>query len=184
MKKNKTMLITGILLAVTLLGSLVSAFGTSYIFDRPLKLYPGQTRDIYVTLQNNNDPNTITAVAEITQEVEVAKLTDNTDTFIIPYQVPVQVNLSFTAPPGAEVGDMYRAKLRFIPQATEGGGMGLVFLTGSNIDVLIIEKPAEAVKPQELAEETPITEVLVFIILAIIIIAAILIVLVKKKRKK
>ena len=183
MKKNKTILVTGILLAVTLLGSLVSAFGTSYIFDRPLQLYPGQTRDIYVTLQNNNDPNTITAVAEMTQESEVAKLTDNINPFTIPYQVPVQVNLSFTSPANAEIGDTYRVKLRFIPQAQEGGGMGMVFLTGSNIDVLIVEKPAEAVAPQELKEETSLAGVLMFIALAIIIIAVILIVLVKKRKK-
>jgi len=182
MVKNKIILITGILLVVTLLGSLVSAFGTSYIFDRPLALYPGQTRDIYVTLQNNNDPNTITAKAEMFQDAEVAKMTDGLDTFVVPYRVPVQVNLSFTAPPDAKVGDTYNVGLKFTPQATSEGGMGIVFLTGASIDVLIVEKPGE--KPQELAEEPPLTEALVFIGLAIIIIAIVLIVLVKKKRKK
>lgn len=179
--KNKTLFITGILLALTLLGNFVSAFGTSYIFDRPLKLYPGQTRNIYVTLQNNNDPNPIIAVAEMTQEVKVAKMTDGLDNFVVPYHQPVQVNLSFTAPPDAEVGDMYRVELRFIPQATETGGMGIVFLTGSNIDVLIVEK---GVPTEEIAEEADVTGALIFLGLAIIIISVILIVLVKKRIKK
>ena len=167
----------------TLLVNLVSAFGTSYVFERPLEMYPGQTRDLYVTLQNNNDENTITAVAELGQESEITKLTDGLDLFTVPYRTPVQVNLSIAIPSNAKIGDSYQTKLRFIPQATEGGGMGLVFVTGTNLDIVIIEKPVTAPKTEEVAEKAPITGVLVFIALAIVITAIVLILLVKKRKK-
>jgi len=81
---------------------------------------------------------------------------------------------------------MHRVKLRFIPQATGEGGMGLVFATGSNIDVLVIEKPLPTEQqPEELAEETPESlGLFLFIGIAIIIIAAVLIILIKKLKKK
>jgi len=179
----KTKYITTASLLIILLCSFVSAFGTSYIFERPLQLYPGQTRNIYVTLQNNGEQGDITAKAEITQDFNIAEITDNTDTYLVPYQVSVQVNLSFTAPKDAKIGDIYRIKLRFIPQSTEEQGMGLVFATGSNIDVLIIEEP----KPQqeeEVAEGASNFMFLLFIGLMIVIAAVILIILVSKKFRK
>ena len=64
--------------------------------------------------------------------------------------------------------------------------MGLVFATGSNIDVLVIEKPLPTEQqPEELAEETPESlGLFLFIGIAIIIIAAVLIILIKKLKKK
>lgn len=180
--KNKC--ITTSLLAIILLISLVSAFGTSYIFERPLQVYPGQTRDIYVTLQNNGGPGNITAKAEMTQDFEMAKLTDNTDTFFIPYRVPVQVNISFTLPKDAKIGEMHRVKLRFIPQSTGEEGMGLVFATGSNIDVLVVEEPKPQPEISEVKEETPNFIFLLFMGLIVIVIAVVLIVIVIKKFKK
>jgi hypothetical protein len=180
--KNKIYMTTAGLLAIILVSSLVSAFGTSYIFGRPLKLYPGETKDIYVTLQNNGGSEDITAKADITQDLEIAKITDNTDTFFVPYRVPVQVNLSFTVPENAKIGETYRVKLRFIPQTSEEQGMGLVFATGSNIDVLVVEKPQP--ETGELEESSSPFMLLLFIGLIIVIMAAILIILVRKKFKK
>lgn len=182
MKTNKIIWITAIILAITLFQNLVSAFGTSYVFEQPLTMYPQQTKNIFVTLQNNNDQETITAKVSLIQDTEIVQLTDGLETFDVPYYTSVKVNFSVTAPKEAKAGDAYKAKLRFTPQASGAGGMGLVFMTGADIDVLIVEPPIEA--GEELKELPSLRGVLAIIALAIIAVAIILIVLIRKKIRK
>jgi hypothetical protein len=183
MKINKIKIGIEFLVLLVLLSGLTSAFGVSYIWGNPLKMYPGESKDIYINLQNRaGDIGDVSARVEIVEGQEIATLTDNLETYFIPYNSKTQVNFTVKIPKNAEYNETYSIKLSVTTVSDkESGGMGFAMGSGKIIDVLIVPKSGEA----EIAEESPpVWGILVFVGLAIIIIAIILILLVRKKLRK
>ncbi len=184
MKINKTKTGIKFLILLVLLSSFVSAFGVSYGSGNPLQMYPGESRDIYVTLQNRaGDIGDVNAKLEILSGKEIVELTDGLDTYLIPYDDATRINFTVKIPETAKYNDTYSIQLRFFTLSDkESGGMGFAMGSGQKINVLVVPKPGEEV---EIAEESPqLWGILVFVGLAIIIIAVILIALIRKKIRK
>ncbi len=183
MMKNKILMTAALLLSLTLLTSFVSAFGVSYVWGSPLEMHVGETRDIYITLQNRaGEIGDVNARVDLLEGQELVQFTDSSNIYFVPYNGAARVNFTVSVPENAAVGDGYWVKLSVTTVADEdSGGMGFALGNGQKIYVQVVPELAE----EELAEEGPeLFGVLAFILIAIVIVAVILIILVKKKTRK
>ncbi len=183
--KNKILVTTAILLALTLVSSFVSAFGVSYIWGSPLEMYPGQSRDIYITLQNRaGEIGDVNARVDVLEGQEIVEFTDASNIYFVPYNGAARANFTVSVPKNAEIGDGYWVKLSVTTVADgDSGGMGFATGSGQKIYVQVVPEPVEG--GEELAQEsTGFLGLLVFILIAIVIVAVVLIIVVKKKLRK
>ncbi|MBI2663396.1 hypothetical protein HYX15_02580 [Candidatus Woesearchaeota archaeon] len=100
-----------LVLVMVLLSFNVSAFGvvTSYWDTKPLILEPGESRNVYITLQNGAG-----ATEEVTAKVELqgngaslAQILDEDKLFLVPAGREVNVDIKVSIPNDAEIGEKY-----------------------------------------------------------------------------
>lgn len=189
--KKKISTVTGILIALTLLGSFVSAFGVSYIWGSPLQMKVGETRDIYITLQNRaGELGDVKARVELLEGQEITQLTDGSDIYLVPYNGATRVNFTVSVPEDAKVGDGYWIKLLVTTIADEeSGGMGFATGSGQKIYVEVVPEVVEVPETTEQREELPqegpeFPGILMFLGVALIIVVIVIIILIKRKSKK
>jgi hypothetical protein len=183
MMKNKISAAVSVLLALILLTGLVSAFGVSYIWGSPLKMHVGESKNIYITLQNRaGEIGDVDARVDILEGQEFVEFTDDSSIYLVPYDGEARVNFTVSVPETAEIGDGYWIKLSVTTVSDEEtGGMGFALGSGKKIYVEVVPEVIE----EEFAEESPeFFGIIAFILIAIVIVAVILIVLVKRKLKK
>ena len=101
MKINKRYLEVGILVGMLILisGS-VSAFAVSsaYWKENPIIIYPGETKDIQVILQNMAGTGDISAKGAIFSGFEIAHITDAEDVYLVPLGGKTPVNIQISIP--------------------------------------------------------------------------------------
>jgi hypothetical protein len=182
---NKIKTGTELLILLVLLTGFVSAFGVSYGVGRPIQMYPGESREDHITLQNGagDSGEDLNVRVEVLQGQDITTLTDNLETYFVQYGKDTQVNFTIKIPEDAKYNNTYVIGLSATTVSDrESGGMGFAMGSGQRIEVIVTPKPGEEVEIPE--ENPPVWGVLVFVGLAIIIIAIVLILLVKRKLKK
>lgn len=151
----------------------------------PLKMHPGETKDVFFNLQNCPDLAANCAkkddivIVSLIEGSEIAQITSG-ESYTIPYGTADKyITVQVSVPENAKAGDSYNVK--FSTSSSSGGSGGSVQLsTGYYVD-FPVQVIAEAFEPESTSTETPISEksdnkiVLwtaggVFIIVAIIII--------------
>ena len=161
-----------LLILILLIIPFVSAFGVNsqYWDTNPLVMYPGETREIQLTLQNMVGEKDMSLQAEISEGKEIASLTDKSNTYLVPFgKKDVPVNIKVIIPSDAKIGDKKEIMLLFKELNNEQGGMiQMSGSVGTKIPILI--KSQEETE-WEIVDETPEINIWPFvIILAIIVI--------------
>ncbi len=142
---------------IILLSINVYAFGvsTSYWPENPLVLEPGESRDVYFTLQNGaGATEDVIAKVELINGKDITQLLDKDDSYLVPAGGSVRVNLRVTIPDNAKVGDTYTVGISATSTPSKVRGP---VLFGSGVDAtfpILIQKhepvpitpTAEAVK--------------------------------------
>jgi hypothetical protein len=153
-----------ILLAILLLIPLVSAFGISspYWDDNPLIMYPGQTRDFDLTLQNMVEEETLNIKATIVQGSEIANLLDEDGIYEVPYRMKnIPVSIEIKIPQNAIDSEEYIISIEFRKAPADDGKM-VQMASGIQKSVpILIKTEADAQKqepkptPEFIAKEEP-----------------------------
>ncbi len=107
--------------------SLVSAFGvTSFYYDgRPLEMMPGESREIYLLLQNMVGDKDMKASAKITEGSGIAEIIDSSKEYLVPLGADdVKINLRISIPESADKGDSYNIVVNVNAAAVEGSSGG------------------------------------------------------------
>ncbi len=165
------------IILLTLLNS-VYAFGATTFYGDvgnrdpldPLKAFPGDSKEIYLELQNMVGDNNITLKAVLVNGSGIASLTDESELYEVPLgRKDIKVNIKVKIPENAKPGDIYDIGIAFTTVKTEGPGQ-LRF--GQSVErhfnVLVIEKtPAKK-------EEGKINNWIAYLIIGIIAIAIII----------
>ena len=146
--------IMSLVLAILLVGAVsVSAFGISapYWKQNPLKMYPGEEKDVFFNLQNcpslldSCNSGEISAVASLLEGSEIARITSG-ESYSLPFgSSDTYLKMHISIPSSASIGGSYNVKFAI---SSGGSGQGSVVLgTGYYVDfpVVVVEKTAEAV---------------------------------------
>ncbi len=178
-KKKRVLILSAFILVLSI--SLITAAGIArpYWDDNPLKLAPGESKIVQLTLQNT-DPEDMSLAATI--ESEIATLKDKSNEYSVPSgEINKKVNIDVEVPEDAKVGTIYKVVASFKQIASGEGGM--IRMTGA----FTSNFPVEVVGEQEselytLSEKKPI-ELWVWALI-IILVAGIAMAVIKKKQKK
>ena len=174
-------ILTGVLILV--IGS-VLAFGVSsqYWKDYPLQISPGETKDIYVVLQNRaGATEDIIATGTITKGSDIAKLTGFKKEYVVPFGGEIKVNIRVSIPQEIEIGHNYDIIIDFdFSSPTESQGPLAI---GSSVEkiipVLVITEPVE---PAEAEKSNLWMYVIGIIALAILVAITTKIIKIKKSK--
>lgn len=191
LKKQIGIFIAGILFFIFTISFIFAfAVSSSYYKGNPLKLSPGETRDISLVLQNMAGGENISAKASISKGSEIIKLIDSDNLYFVPLGGKTGVNLRVTIPSNAKIGDVYNIEIMFVTVADAKSG---TFGFGSGIeqkfDVEVISLPTQEVeKAQESAKkpESKINKQIIIIIAILVIIILIILFFfrINKNKKK
>ena len=157
---------------ILIIGS-VSAFAVSsaYWKENPIVIYPGQTKDIQVILQNMAGTEDILAKGTILDS-KIANITDEDDVYLVPLGGKTTVNIRLSIPEDAEIDETYdELRVSFTTLATDTGGFGF----GSGVERIF---PVKVVKEPEPETASWIIYLAVGILVALLIVFFVL----RKKR--
>lgn len=188
MKINKKINTTAILItAIILFSSFVSGFAVSkpYFENNQLKLLPGESKQIEFVLQNGGGATEdINVRPNILQGSEVIKITDSTDTYLVPAGGRISVNAIVSIPSDAEIGDRHLIKISFTTVTEAGlGGMGI----GSGIEQsfnAVVGKEEEVPALPEIPEETKKISTSTYLIILVLAVILVLIIIIVLKRRQ
>jgi hypothetical protein len=183
--KNKKITSLVFLLFGILLVSTINAFsfGTPYTIGDPIHMYPGETKQITLSLQNSDVESGIVAKLELSQLGQIAKL--DKEMYTIGYKGEVNPIITIHVPSDAKIGDNYAIIMRAIQENAGGGemiSMGSQITRG--LGVLVVEKPAEPQQPAPVDESGAYGWTITIIAVIVIIAVAIVIYVVFKRNRK
>jgi uncharacterized membrane protein len=187
--KNKELKLSFGFLIFLLLIPLVNAWGvTTYYEDKsPLVMAPGETKDVYLELQNMDGNKDVTLKAEMAQGSEIATFIDPSREYLVPVgRKDIKVNIRVKIPENAPLDNKYNIVVLFkeSPKIEEGKMLQIAGAVGTSIPIVIInlllENPAPAVVNVK-ENKIPINSLLAVVIIIIVIIGFIIIF--RKKNK-
>ncbi len=138
--KQKAIVIL-ILFIICINSALAIGVTSPYWNERPLILFPGETKEASFILQNMVGENEVTLRASMVKGQEVAKLTDKSLDYTIPFGTKdTKVNMQIKAPKNDPIGSKYTVEVLFtsITQA-ESGQFQLGSAFQKSFDVIIQE---------------------------------------------
>ena len=127
-----------------LLSGIVSSFAVSsqYWKENPVKLYPGETKEVYIVLQNMVGEGDINVRGVITEGSDIAKIIDESNIYSIPFGEKINVNLRISIPLEAELSGEYKVSISFTTLSfAEGGPLGIGSGVQKDIPVVVIAEP-------------------------------------------
>lgn len=156
----------------------VSAFGVASLYasieqGNPLVLKPGQTSNVYFTLQNMVSDEDVTAQVTLTNGSEIATLIDSSNQYLVKKgSADTKVNVRISIPSDAS-GKVYRVTLS-VDTVTPGasGGVNLGLSIQKSFDVVVQAPPEEISEKSAAGVETwmlVIGAIIVIIILALLL---------------
>lgn len=165
----------------------VFALGVSspYWKDYPLKMYPGETRDVEFTLVNKIDADTASAYVIMVEDAEISQITSGTVYTVEPGSKDQKIVLSISVPETAIVGETYDIGFSVKGAAEVEGTVQLS--VGYNIDfpVEVIEKPEKPLPVTPPSEDGAIgTGLTAGIIVGIVVILIIIFVVLGKRKSQ
>ncbi|MBU3905170.1 MAG: hypothetical protein KJ906_03415 [Nanoarchaeota archaeon] len=183
--KNKIKLNLGLFIIFLLIVSLVSAFGvtTSYwLPDKPLILYPGETREVSLVLQNMVGDKDLTLKAQITEGSEVAELVNPDTEYFVPFgSKDISVIVRVYIPEDVDLEEEYNVAVTFKEIIEQKGQMlEMSGSVGANIPVLIKSYSESTGKSPAMKNPSLLYALAIVIVLA----AVIVFVTFKKKKSK
>ncbi len=176
--------LTALALVVLFSVNLVLAIGVSspYWDENPLKMFPGQTKDVAFTLVNKPDADTAQAFVEMTESAGIAQLTSGTEYTVIPGETDTKVILTIKIPETTNIGETYN--VGFSVKAAPPEGEGTVQISVGydvNFPVTIVSE-SEVPKDQITTPEKKGIGTLVWVLIIAIVIVLVIILLLKRKR--
>ncbi len=180
---KKTGILSIAVLLVILMSSLTMAFGVAIPYwDSPewypLKLAPGESKIVELTLQNTGEED-MTVQATLTSDI--AKLDDPSNEYSVPSgEVNKIVSIEVKVPKDVEIGTRYKVYSTF-KQVSSGEG-GMIEMAGA----LTINFPVEVVgeEESEIFDPSKQKPILQWIVLGVLLIGIIVIAIIIKKRKE
>jgi len=181
---KKTTVMLGIFVGIFIIvigSALAFSVSSQYWKDYPLQISPGETKDIYVVLQNRaGTAEDLTATGTITQGSDIAKITGLKKEYEVPFGEETKVNIRVSIPKEVEVGHNYDITINFnFASATEGEGPLTI---GSNVEkvipVLVVAEPPKSSE----TEERNLWIYLIIGLIVLIILAVIIIIKVIKNK--
>ena len=158
--------------------NLTSAAGVAvpYWNENPLKLAPGESTTIQLTLQNMVGDEDVTFEATLSGE-GVALLDGSI--YSVPLGAEVPVNLKVDVPKNANIGENYNIAISFRETAREGGGMiGVTGAVTARFPVEVVGEEDSLLYGKKSKSEF---DAWMFIILGLIILVGIFLITKKKK---
>ncbi len=141
MKKSKQVIIGGLfafLIAFLMPFSLAFGVVNSYWDDMPLRLAPGESKTVFLGLQNMLGGEAMTLKAEITDDGGgIATLVDTNLDYLVPLGDEIGVPIRIEVPEDAKRGVTHMITTSFTQISTGGGGM--VHLTGGIVSRFPVE---------------------------------------------
>ncbi len=183
MEMKRYKVLASLVLSSIFLISLISAIGvgSSYSRDYPLKMYPGETKEVPLSLQNSDVESGITLNAVLNDPSGIASL--DKDVYTVGYlEQGVAAKINIRIPRNANIGDRHTISVAFTQTNFEESGMiPLGTKITKSFDVLIVEKPIEPVAEAP-APQGPMWAWIIAIIIIIIIVALVIYLIIKKRR--
>lgn len=166
----------------------IFALGVSspYWSENPLKMYPGQTKDVAFTLVNKADGEVEKAFVVLKQDAGIVKLKSGDEYTVNPGSKDAKIILTISVPEDASLGQTYDIKFSAKSAPLEEGGMAQLTV-GYNVDFPIEVVEKSEVPIEKVSEEVPAPEkewnmgLIISIILAILVIIIIIWFVMKKK---
>ncbi|MFH1327211.1 MAG: hypothetical protein ABIH59_03740 [archaeon] len=186
MKINKTNSIKILILAIILIfvsgNVLAFAVSSEYWEEKPVRMSPGETREIMLTLQNMPGPSDISAIGEILAGGDIAELTKKDRTYFVAFGGKTEVFIKINIPKETSIGDDYEIQLAFTTISTEQANtMGFGQSIEKKIPIVIVEEEKSTMTGNVISGGIRKTGVTILIILAAV--ALVLFFVLKKKNK-
>lgn len=155
-------------------GVLAFAVSSQWSTSNPIKMFPGESIEIIVILQNEPGPDDIIAKAAITEGGDIAKLVDPDKEYSVPIGERTELKIRITIPETIEIGGTRNIKLSLTTLAgTAPGSLGF----GTGIDKIISVNVIKEPEP-----ETKNFLWVIYLIVGILIVVALIIIMVKKRK--
>lgn len=168
--------------------NLAAALGVSspYWNENPLKMYPGESREVPFVLVNGINEPTTSAKILLSNGSNIAKITSKTSYTLQPGDNNQVIKLKIDIPQSAKISDSY--DVGFVVRYTPEGGEGTVKLDVEykvNFPVNIVSREDASALPEETGEAPSKTSMWIFLaVLAVLVIIAFLIILRYKKNQR
>lgn len=193
MDNNSKLKIITIVLAIFLVSTpAVLALGVSapYWKENPLKMYPGQVKEISFTLVNGEKEDAWAFVA-LSEGKEISEIISGTEYFVPPSSTDKKIILRISIPENAKAGNSY--DLKFSIKSSPPKETGTVQLNiGYNVNfpVSVVDASEATVEVKSPGTETPGTEkaqlskIIILLPLAIIVLIIFIILYISRRTKK
>ena len=153
----------------------VAALGVSspYWEEHPLKMHPGQSKEVSFSLVNKPNAELANAIVELIQGEQIAEITSGKFYSVAPGTTDTKVILKLDIPENAKIGDVFDVKFTVKAGAPEDEGT-VQIAVGYNVNfpIIIVEEseiPEEKIIPKT-SEKTNINWVIWLIIIITLII--------------
>lgn len=177
--KNKNIYLGMVfLVGIILFVHSISAFAVSsqYWEENPVIVYPGQSTEIYVVLQNMAGTEDLTVKGVIIEGSEIAALSEPTATYSVPVGTRKNVYIQINVPEDTTIPSNYSLIMSFVT-SVEGGTLGLGSGVQKTIPLLIVKEPREPF-------EFKCSPWCYIILVGVVILVVVIILVLKKKKKK
>ena len=175
---NLNLKILGMLVIVFLVATgdvLALGVSSAYHENNPLKIYPGETKEVAFTLVNG-ESYLEEVVVSLKEGSEIASIISGEKYRVIPLSNDVKIILRINIPEDANLGEEYSVGFTVIPDSKEEQGT-VQFGIGYNIifPVKIISEPMKAIAAKEDKKDLRTTiNIIITLIITILIIVAII----------
>src|SRR3989344_5269782 len=120
-------------------GILAFAVSSQYYNGNPLYLQPGESMEMFFTLQNLASEEGVRLQAAITEGENIIEVTDSSDIYNVPSGEKTKVNFIVTAPADAKKGDSFPITIMFGTITSGEGPIGLSGNIGKGFNIVIGE---------------------------------------------
>ena|SRR3989338_2284342 len=120
-------------------GILAFAVSSQYYGNNPLYLQPGESTEIFFTLQNLASEEDVSLQATVTEGEDIIELTDSSEIYSVPSGEKTKVNFRVTAPADAKKGDNFPITIMFGTITSGEGPIGLSGNIGKGFNLIVGE---------------------------------------------
>lgn len=159
----------------------ISAFAISseYWRENPLRLYPGESKEFSLVLQNLGSSSDLMLRAVVLTGSSVLRLTDSSNIYTVPAGQKGEANFIATVPADSKPGQVYSVQINFAEvKDSQSGEFGFGTAIGQSFDIIAI--PPVSAEPTK----TPLLTVILLAVGVALLVAIILILGKKFKKKK
>ncbi len=187
---NKLKFATLILTLVISIGSVLAlGVDSPYWEDNPLKMYPGETKEVSFTLKNSiEEKSPARAIVSLIESAGIAEIISEEEFIVPPGSNDNKIIIKVSIPQNAKIGDSYSIKFAVTPSPEEKeGNIQLRLQHIRELPIIVGEKTAVLINTTEQPanlKKTNISTISAIIIIIIIILSIIISAKLIKRRKQ